>query len=264
MSRVPRSPRIVPGGASAGFVGPIRVRTIDQTPGGPPTTITTAGERVMNSTSSPKNGFSDVLRVVRPRRLLVDLAQLARDQLEAFAFQPSDDLSDKAALDGIGLTDDEGPIHGRRRLPARHRHRRDRANPPGISRAVPDHVEGAGDYHQASRDSSGDRDTLRCSHGSHARPTAGRRRSEPDLCRRGQQIGDRTAARGDGAVQRTSSRDPTRRERLQHRRPDPVPSSIPTTATVGPSTAKSPQIACARALRRRCCAPRPAGRAAIA
>src|ERR671910_604495 len=52
-----RSPRIVPGGASAGSVGPIssRHRTIAFSP---VTLATTTGPPVMNSTSSPKNGFS--------------------------------------------------------------------------------------------------------------------------------------------------------------------------------------------------------------
>ena len=50
---VPRSPRIVPGGASAGFVGPIKVRTMRQVSSGPSTTSTIDGDRVMNRARSP-------------------------------------------------------------------------------------------------------------------------------------------------------------------------------------------------------------------
>ena len=50
---VPKSPRIVPGGASAGLVGPIRVRTIFQVSSGPSTTTTNDELRVMNATRSP-------------------------------------------------------------------------------------------------------------------------------------------------------------------------------------------------------------------
>ena len=52
-SVLPRSPRIVPGGASAGFVAPIMVRTICQVSGGPSTTSSSEGDRVMKVTSSP-------------------------------------------------------------------------------------------------------------------------------------------------------------------------------------------------------------------
>ena len=41
-----------PGGASAGLVGPIKVRTMRQVSSGPSTTRTIDGERVMNRTRS--------------------------------------------------------------------------------------------------------------------------------------------------------------------------------------------------------------------
>ena len=58
-----------------------------------------------------------VLLVVPARELLVDLAQLERDDREPLALEATDDLADEAALDGIGLAEDEGSgAHGRRRL----------------------------------------------------------------------------------------------------------------------------------------------------
>ena len=52
-----RSPRIVPGAESAGFVEPIVERTTAIAPS-PSSTSASVGAEVMNSTSSPKNGFS--------------------------------------------------------------------------------------------------------------------------------------------------------------------------------------------------------------
>ena len=52
-----RSPRIEPGVASAGLVAPIVVRTVAIAPS-PSSTSASVGAEVMNSTSSPKNGFS--------------------------------------------------------------------------------------------------------------------------------------------------------------------------------------------------------------
>ena len=46
-----KSPRIVPGALSSGFVAPIMVRTVD-TAAGPSITIAITGPEVMNSTSS--------------------------------------------------------------------------------------------------------------------------------------------------------------------------------------------------------------------
>jgi hypothetical protein len=52
-----RSPRMVPGAASAGLVAPIIVRTTFQVSPGPSTTASSAGERVMNDTRSSKKGL---------------------------------------------------------------------------------------------------------------------------------------------------------------------------------------------------------------
>jgi hypothetical protein len=54
---IARSPRIVPGSAFAGFVAPIVLRIVAIAPS-PSTTSAHVGPEVMNSTSSPKNGFS--------------------------------------------------------------------------------------------------------------------------------------------------------------------------------------------------------------
>ncbi len=53
VNSVPRSPRMVPGSASSGLVVPIIERTAFQVSPGPSSTNTRAGERPMNSTSSP-------------------------------------------------------------------------------------------------------------------------------------------------------------------------------------------------------------------
>ena len=54
---IARSPRIVPGSAFAGFVAPIVLRMVAIALS-PSTTSAHVGPEVMNSTSSPKNGFS--------------------------------------------------------------------------------------------------------------------------------------------------------------------------------------------------------------
>ena len=66
----------------------------------------------MKSTSSPKNGFSRVLGVVR-------LAELARGddepggaQAQAAPLEARHDLAGEAALDGVGLREDQGALDG--------------------------------------------------------------------------------------------------------------------------------------------------------
>ena len=97
----------------------------------------------MNATRSPKNGLPVVLGVVAAGEVGVERAQLERDDREALALEPADDLADEPALDGIGLAEDEGAgrswarqasrtAHGR---PSVHEHR------PGGT----DDVERAGD-----------------------------------------------------------------------------------------------------------------------
>ena len=51
-----------------------------------------------------------VLGVVGLGRRLVDRAQLGGDQAQALALEPGDDLPGEAALDGVGLADDEGAV----------------------------------------------------------------------------------------------------------------------------------------------------------
>ena len=53
-----------------------------------------------------------VLGVVLLGQRLVDGAQLGGDEREALALEAADDLADQAALDGVGLAHDEGPVHG--------------------------------------------------------------------------------------------------------------------------------------------------------
>ena len=53
----PKSPLMVPGAALAGSVAPIIDLTIAQLSSGPVTSITTDGDRVMNSTNSLKKGL---------------------------------------------------------------------------------------------------------------------------------------------------------------------------------------------------------------
>ena len=98
----------MPGAASRGLVAPMRVRTTCQVSGPPSTTIATSGLRVMNDTRSPKNGLLAVLVVVAAGEVGVDGAQLERDDREALALEAADDLADEAALDGVGLAEDEG------------------------------------------------------------------------------------------------------------------------------------------------------------
>ena len=64
VSSTARSPRIVPGGASAGLVGPMSVRTTFQVPSGPATTMTMAGLRQMNLDKVAVKRLADVLRIM--------------------------------------------------------------------------------------------------------------------------------------------------------------------------------------------------------
>ena len=70
----------------------------------------------MKATSSPKKGFSCVLGVVAPGGRLVDPAQVAAaTRRRPLALEAAEDLAHQAALDAVGLHDDEGPLHGARR-----------------------------------------------------------------------------------------------------------------------------------------------------
>ena len=68
----------------------------------------------MNDTRSPKNGLLAVLVVVAPGEVGVDGAQLERHDVRPLRSMPADDLADEAALDRVGLAEDEGAVaHGR-------------------------------------------------------------------------------------------------------------------------------------------------------
>ena len=91
-----RSPRIVPGAASLGFVAPMRVRTTLYVSPGPSLTE----ERLVR-----------VLAVVGLGDLASDGPQLGGHDRETLALKASDDLSGETALYAVRLHDDKGPIH---------------------------------------------------------------------------------------------------------------------------------------------------------
>ena len=66
--------------------------------------------RVMNDDEVVEERLAVVLGVVTLRGRLVELAQLERDDLQALALDPIDDFADEAALDGVGLAEDEGAL----------------------------------------------------------------------------------------------------------------------------------------------------------
>ena len=76
-----------------------------------------------------------VLGVVAAGQLGVDRAQLGGDDGEVAALEAADDLADESTLDGVGLADDEGAIHGRGRYATR---------PVPKSRALAEPVSPAG------------------------------------------------------------------------------------------------------------------------
>ena len=113
VSSTARSPRIVPGGASAGLVGPISVRTIFQV-------SARAGDDHDHGRAPADEldevaveGLAGVLGVVPARRLGIDRAQLSRHDAKALSLESADDLADQTPFHGIGLADDQGALHGR-------------------------------------------------------------------------------------------------------------------------------------------------------
>jgi hypothetical protein len=54
--------------------------------------------------------LSLVLRVVTLRVLRSNVKGLRREDLEAFALEPTDDLADETAFHAVGLHEDEGPL----------------------------------------------------------------------------------------------------------------------------------------------------------
>ena len=106
-----KSPRIVPGAESSGFVAPIIVRTTEIADS-PLTASASTGPEVMKSTSPLKNGFPGVLGVVLAGHRLRDLEQPRTAQLEAAAIEAGDDLAGEASLHAVGLDEDERRFAG--------------------------------------------------------------------------------------------------------------------------------------------------------
>ena len=164
--------------------------------------------------------------------------------LQALALEAADDLADEAALDGVGLADDEGAIHGRRLgaadLRARHRRQRPRDSHgsvrwPGTARAGADDVERAGDQDRRRRAVA---TRARASHG--VADVGDRRRV--DARARAAAAATSAAARRRGRRARcttTTSRTRRRAERLEHAPPGRAPASMPTTRIRRPATSKS-------------------------
>ena len=111
-----RSPRMVPGAAFAGLVAPISVRTTCQVSSGPSTTSSSDRRPGDEGEQIVVERLALVLRVVAAGELAVELAQLGRDQAQPLALQAADDLADEAPFDGVGLADDQGAVHERRRV----------------------------------------------------------------------------------------------------------------------------------------------------
>ena len=107
---IPKSPRIVPGAASPGFVDPMVCRA-RATALFASQIMATMGPEVMNDTSDGEEGPINVLRVVPSRQILIHLHQANCDQLQSSAFQPGDDLADEAPLYSVRLDGDESPFH---------------------------------------------------------------------------------------------------------------------------------------------------------
>ena len=93
--------------ASTGLVAPISWRAAS-TASAPSSTSATSGPPVMKETSSPKNGLLGVLGVVLVGDRLVGLHQLQRGDAQPLALEAGDHLAGEAALEGVGLDQDQG------------------------------------------------------------------------------------------------------------------------------------------------------------
>jgi hypothetical protein len=69
-----------------------------------------AGGHELHEAGIEGTGF--VRFVVGGRELLADPHQLGTDDLQALVFKPGDDAAHQVALDGVGLEDDQGRLHG--------------------------------------------------------------------------------------------------------------------------------------------------------
>ena len=108
MSSRARSPRIVPGAASFGFVTPMRLRTTCHVPSPP-----FDHQRDERAARDERHEVAEerllaVLVVVTARGLFVERAELHGDDGELLALEPADDLADEPALDRVGLAEHEG------------------------------------------------------------------------------------------------------------------------------------------------------------
>ena len=98
----------IPARPRSGLVAPITERAAG-TASSPSSTIATSGPRVMNSISSGKNGLLACSCVVLLGEVAVDLHQLQRGDPQALALEAGDHLAGQAALEGVGLHEDQGP-----------------------------------------------------------------------------------------------------------------------------------------------------------
>ena len=91
---------------------PIIVRTTFQVSSGPSSTITSDGDAADERHQVAEERLLAVLGVVLAGSCGVDRAQFGGDEAQPLALEAADDLAGQAALDGVGLADDEGAIHG--------------------------------------------------------------------------------------------------------------------------------------------------------
>ena len=110
MKAMERSPRIVPGAASAELVAPIRVRTMGWAPS-PSTTIATIGLRVMKLDEVGEERLAVVLGVVLLRRSSTSSVRSSSATIARFLASIRRMISPvELALDRIGLAENEGPV----------------------------------------------------------------------------------------------------------------------------------------------------------
>ena len=106
-----KSPRIVPGAESSGFVAPIIVRTTEIADS-PLTASASTGPELMKSTRLGEEGLALVLGVVLARHRLRDAEQPGASQLEAAPLEARDDLAGEPAAHAVGLDEDERASRG--------------------------------------------------------------------------------------------------------------------------------------------------------
>ena len=114
-----KSPRIVPGAESSGFVVPIMVRTTEIADS-PLTASARTGPELMKSTSPLEEGLPGVLRIVLAAHRLRNLEQPRTLELEPASLESREDLAGKASLHTVGLDENQCRLSGHlfRQLPA--------------------------------------------------------------------------------------------------------------------------------------------------